>query len=60
MKTQTDHDKKYRARQADQGIVRKTVRVPAVCWPELQEICAAMRKEHTEGIKKPLPRRVSG
>jgi hypothetical protein len=43
--TQTDIDRAYRARQQAQGIVRKTVRVPAKRWVELQAIVAKMREE---------------
>lgn len=44
-KTQTDHDRKYRAKQEAKGVVRKTVRVPANRWKELQAICDKMRRE---------------
>ncbi len=45
-KTQTELDKAYRARQRAQGIVRKTIRVPADRWEELQAIAAKMREEN--------------
>ena len=38
-------DKRYRKRQQDKGIVRKTVRVPQNRWEELQAICKVMREE---------------
>jgi hypothetical protein len=44
-KTQSDIDRAYRARQQALGIVRKTVRVPAKRWVELQAIVAKMREE---------------
>ena len=43
--TQTEIDRAYRKRQKAQGIVRKTVRVPADRWEELQAILAKMRGE---------------
>lgn len=45
-KTQTELDKAYRDKQREQGIVRKTVRVPADRWEELQAITARMRAEN--------------
>ena len=43
--SQTEADKRYRAKQLERGIVRKTVRVPAHRWAELQQIAAKMRDE---------------
>jgi len=36
-------DKRYRARQKANGIVRKTIRIPANRWEELQAIAKVMR-----------------
>ena len=36
-------DKRYRKRQQDRGIVRKTIRVPENRWEELQAIAKVMR-----------------
>ena len=36
-------DKRYRARQKANGIVRKTIRVPENRWEELQAIAKVMR-----------------
>jgi len=44
-KTQVELDQAYRARQAAKGIVKKTVQVPLVRWPELQSLAKAMRTE---------------
>jgi hypothetical protein len=46
-KTLVDIDRAYRKRQKAQGIVRKTVRVPAHRWVELQAIVAKMREDAT-------------
>lgn len=51
-KKQVDLDRAYRARQREQGIVRKTVRVPANRWQELQDICARMREEEFKSGQK--------
>ena len=42
-KTQVELDQAYRARQAEKGIVKKTVQVPLVRWPELQSLAKEMR-----------------
>ena len=44
-KTQVELDQAYRARQAEKGIVKKSVQVPLVRWPELQSLVKDMRTE---------------
>ncbi len=45
-RTQAELDRAYREKQKAQGIVRKTIRVPADRWEELQAIAAKMREEN--------------